>query len=417
MNDRRVVITGMGAVSALGAGAQHNFARALEGAGGIGMLELPGTLQRRGVPAAQIRAALPETIRGSELAQFDRNALLAWTAAAEALEQAGVARDGTPDHDSGVFWGTGMGGATTVEACYNDLFIESKNRVRPMSIVAGMNNAAAAQIALRCRFAGTVNNYSSACVSSAQAIGEGYRHILHGYAERVLAGGSEAMLGYGVVAAWEALRVLAPADATDPARSCRPFSIGRAGLVLGEGAAAVMLESLESAQRRGATVLAELVGYGASNDASHITKPDAAGQARAMAMALRQSGLHATDIAYLNAHGAGTVAGDLAEAQSIRMAFGAATDKLPVSSTKAVHGHTLGAAGALEFVLTVQAMSSGLLPPTAFLEAPDPACALRHIATRLDHGNDLRAAMSNSFAFGGSNVSLIVEKYQQVRGT
>ena len=404
---RRVAVTGLGAVSALGIGARHNFTQVLAGASGIGMLELPGARQRSGVPAAQIRFPLPEAAKGGEQAQFDRHATLAWMAAGEALQQAGLTPSDAPAADSGVFWGTGMGGASTVETAYADLYLDGKTRVRPMSVVAAMSNAAAAQIALRARFGGAVNNYSNACVSSAQAIGEAFRHIADGYGERVLAGGSEAMLAYGFVSAWDALRVLAPAAA--PAeRSCRPFALDRAGLVLGEGAGAVMLESFESAQARGAVILAELVGYGASNDATHITRPDAHGQARAMAMALHQAG--GVDIGYINAHGAGTVAGDLAESQSIRLAFGAAAGRLQVSSTKSMHGHTLGAAGALEFVLTVQALATGSLPPTAFLERQDPFCDLDCIALQARHGQDLQAAMSNSFAFGGSNVALIVAK-------
>ncbi len=406
---RRVVITGLGAVSALGIGAGRNFAQALAGESGIGMLALSGQRQRPGIPAAQIRFALPDVANGAEQAQFDRHAALAWIAADEALQQAGLPASGAPSYDSGVFWGTGMGGAGTVETAYAELYLDGKTRVRPMSVVAAMSNAAAAQIALRARFGGTVANYSNACVSSAQAIGEAFRHIADGYGERVLAGGSEALLTYGFVTAWEALRVLAPA-AAEPQRSCRPFASDRAGLVLGEGAAAVMLESLDSAQARGAVILAELVGYGASNDATHITRPDASGQARAMAMALQQAG--GVEVGYINAHGAGTAAGDLAESQSIRRAFGAAADRLQVSSTKSMHGHTLGAAGALEFVMTVQALTTGSLPPTAFLAAQDPACDLDCIPLHARHGQDLQAAMSNSFAFGGSNVALIAAQYR-----
>ncbi|MYM35239.1 beta-ketoacyl-ACP synthase II [Duganella sp. FT94W] len=412
MSGRRVVITGLGAISALGVGAQTNFQRALAGHSGIGMLTLPGAYQRAGLPAAQIHYPLPPSIKPSEQALFDRNALLGWIAASEALAQSGLQLDDAQQAcDSGVFWGTGMGGASTVEAGYVDLFVDGKNRVRPLSVVAAMNNAAAAQIALRAQFKGTVNNYSSACVSSAQAIGEAFRHIQHGYAERVLAGGAEALLTYGVVSAWDALRVLAPADPAQAERSCRPFAADRSGLVLGEAAAAVMLESLESAQRRGAVVLAELVGYGASNDATHITKPDPDGQSRAMAMALRQAGLAGAGIDYLNAHGAGTLAGDQAETDSIRQTFGAAAERLMVSSTKSMHGHTLGAAGALELVLTTQTLATGSVPPTAFLVQPDPACDLDYVPLHARHGQRIEAAMSNSFAFGGSNVSLIVRQF------
>ncbi|MES2160946.1 MAG: beta-ketoacyl-[acyl-carrier-protein] synthase family protein [Pseudomonadota bacterium] len=411
MTARRVVITGLGAISSLGVGADHNFEQALAGHSGIGLLQLAGERQRPGTPAAQIRTPLPELVKTSELPVFDRFALLGWAAASEALAQAGLDASIAPER-SGVFWGSGMGGALTVESGYVDLFVDGKTRVRPMSVVAGMTNAAAAQIALRCGFKGSVNNYSSACVSSAQAIGEAYRHIRHGYADRVLAGGSEALLGYGVVSAWDALRVLAPLDAEHPERSCRPFSAGRGGLVLGEAGAAVMLESLESAQARGATILAELLAYGASNDATHITKPDADGQERAMRQALEQSGLPPSAIGYINAHGAGTPAGDVAEATSIKQAFGAAARGLLVSSTKSMHGHTLGAAGALEFVLTTQAVRHGAVPPTAFLDQPDPECDLDFVPRECRRGLTLQAAMSNSFAFGGSNVALIVGAFR-----
>ncbi len=412
MSTRRVVITGLGAISALGIGARTNFQHALEGRSGITTLELPGAHQRPGLPAAQIRYPLPDAIKSSEQALFDRNALLGWIAASEALAQSGLTlADERQAGDSGVFWGTGMGGASTVEAGYVDLFVAGKTRVRPMSVVAGMNNAAAAQIALRCQFKGAVNNYSSACVSSAQAIGEAFRHIRHGYAERVLAGGAEALLTYGVVSAWDALRVLAPADQGQVGQSCRPFAGNRTGLVLGEAGAAVMLESLDAAQRRGATILAELVGYGASNDATHITKPDPGGQSRAMALALRDAGVSGAEVDYINAHGAGTLAGDQAETDSIRQTFGAAAERLMVSSTKSMHGHTLGAAGALEFVLATQALMTGSVPPTAFLEQPDPACHLDYVALHARHGQRVETVMSNSFAFGGSNVSLVVRQW------
>lgn len=414
MSGRRVVITGLGAVSALGIGARQNFEQALQGHSGIGLLELKGERQRPGLPAAQIRAALPDIIRTAEQPLFDRNAIMGMLAAQEALAQSGFSVQNEAEAEaSGVFWGTGMGGSTTLEAGYVDLFLEGKSRIRPMSVVAGMNNAAASQIALRYQFKGTVNNYSCACVSSAQAIGEAYRHIHHGYAERVLAGGSEALLNYGVVTAWDSMRVLAPADSARPERSCRPFSADRNGLVLGEAAAAVMLESLESARARGAVILGELVGYGASNDASHITKPDPAGQARAMQMALRHAGLAPQQVAYINAHGAGTAAGDLAEAVSISQIFGPAAQQLLVSSTKSMHGHTLGAAGALEFILTAQTLGSGSVPPTAFLEQADADCQLDLVPLQARHGLQIEAAMSNSFAFGGSNVSLIVRQFHQ----
>ena len=407
----RVVITGVVAVSALGLGAEANFSRALAGHSGIDFLQLPFSEHLICKVGAQIKFPLPDLIKKTEAGLFDRFALLAWTAAHEALLQSGITHH--PDHlaTSGVFWGTGMGGAHTVEAGYVDLFVENKKRLRPLSVVAGMNNSAAGHVALRAGFGGTVNTYSSACVSSAQAIGEAYRHIRHGYADRVLAGGSEALLTQGVLSAWDALRVLANTDPEHHEQSCKPFSQLRSGLVLGEAGAAVMLESLSSAQARGVTILAELAGYGASNDSTHMTKPDPGGQARAMLMALSDAGIPPSGIDYINAHGAATAAGDHAETESIKAVFGEHAKSLMVSSTKAVHGHTLGAAGALEFVITLQSMRHNAVAPTAFLNHPDPNCDLDFVPMQGRYNQILRAAMSNSFAFGGSNVALIVKPF------
>jgi len=408
----RVVITGLGAISALGIGADTNFEQACAGASGIDYLNLSFDRKIEHCVAAQIKFQLPEMVKRAELSLFDRFAMLGWIAASEAVRQSGLSPESSFLEESGVFWGTGIGGAQTLENSYIDLFIEGKNHVRPLSIIAGMNNSPAAQIAMKCGFGGTVNTYSSACVSSAQAIGEAYRHIRHGYAKRILAGGSEALLTFGIVSAWESMRVLAKANPEHPERSCQPFAASRSGLVLGEAGAAVMLESLSSAQERGATILAELVGYGSSNDATHMTNPNPAGQARAMEMALATSGLSRSDIAYINAHGAGTPAGDLTETDSIKRVFGYHANNLMISSTKAVHGHALGAAAALEFVITVQALRAKAIPPTAFLTEPDPMCDLDYVPVQARRNQHIHAAMSNSFAFGGSNAALIVREFR-----
>lgn len=409
----RVVITGIGAVSALGLGAETNFLQALAGHSGISVLAPTLAANLACGVAATIGFELPDLLKKTEVPLFDRFSVLGWIAAHEALSQSGGANDALLSNQSGVFWGTGIGGALTVEAGYIDLFRDHKKRLRPLSIVAGMNNAAAGQIALRAGFRGTVNTYSAACVSSAQAIGEAFRHIRHGYAARIIAGGSEALFSRGILSAWDALRVLASTDVAYPERSCKPFSQNRSGLVLGEAGAAVVLESLSCARARGATILAELVGYGSSNDATHMTKPDPGGQARAMQAALSEAKLQPSDIDYINAHGAGTLAGDLAETQSIRQVFGAHADALMVSSTKAVHGHTLGAAGALELVLSLSALRSGSIPPTAFLDHSDPECDLDMVPRLARSGIALRAVMSNSFAFGGSNVALIARPFTE----
>ena len=407
----RVVITGVGVVSALGLGAETNFLQALAGQSGISLLPPPLSSNLLCGVGATIQFELPDLLKKSEAPLFDRFSLLGWIAAHEALMQSGESTSPLQADQSGVFWGTGIGGAQTVETGYVDLFLDDKKRLRPMSVVAGMNNAAAGQIALRAGFRGTVNTYSTACVSSAQAIGEAFRHIRHGYSTRIIAGGSEALFTRGILSAWDALRVLANTDSAHPERSCKPFSKNRTGLVLGEAGAAVVLESLSSARARGATILAELVGYGTSNDAVHMTKPDPDGQARAMQAALSEAQLQPIDIDYINAHGAGTHAGDATETQSIRQVFGGHADTLMVSSTKAVHGHTLGAAGALELVLSVATLRSGNIPPTAFLEQRDLQCDLDMVPLQARTGHSLQAVMSNSFAFGGSNVALIARKF------
>jgi len=254
---------------------------------------------------------------------------------------------------------------------------------------------------------GPFANFSTACSSSAMALGEAMRTIQAGRADAIVAGGAEALLTPGTLAAWQALRTLAPADAADPAASCKPFDKRRAGLVLGEGAAAFVLEDEAHARKRGAKIHGFLTGYGNSCDAVHMSRPDRDGQIRAMREALKEAALAPEDIAYINAHGTATAVGDVVEAEAINAVFGNAPVR--VSSTKSLHGHLLGGAGALEFAVALHALEEGLLAPTAFLEQPDPACKLNHVALRAERIAPPKAVMSNSFAFGGSNVVLIAQ--------
>jgi len=240
------------------------------------------------------------------------------------------------------------------------------------------------------------------------ALGEAMRTIAAGRADAMVAGGAEALLTPGTLAAWQALRTLAPADTADPAASCKPFDKRRAGLVLGEGAAAFVLEEEAHARKRGATIHGLLTGYGNSCDAAHMSRPDKDGQIRAMREALAESGLDTKDIGYINAHGTATSVGDVVEAEAINTVFSASGVR--VSSTKSLHGHLLGGAGALEFAVAMHALEEGLLAPTAFLDQPDPACALNHVAVKAERVAPPRAVMSNSFAFGGSNVVLIAQR-------
>jgi 3-oxoacyl-[acyl-carrier-protein] synthase II len=276
-----------------------------------------------------------------------------------------------------------------------------------------MANAAAAAISMRYGLHGPSNTYSVACASSAVAIGEAFRAIRNGYLDAAIVVGAEAMLNPGALMAWNALRVMAKPDPVDPTRSCRPFSLDRSGSVLGEGAASLVLESETRAVKRGAGVLAEMAGYGCSSDAQHLTAPSMEGQAHAMQDALDEAKLSSERVGYLNAHGTATKTGDVVETQAIHKVFGPHVRDLAVSSTKAVHGHLIGAGGALEFALSIMAMNSGSLPPTAHLDVPDPQCDLDFVPLKARHGCDIDVVMSNSFAFGGSNVSLLARRLAQ----
>jgi 3-oxoacyl-[acyl-carrier-protein] synthase II len=310
----------------------------------------------------------------------------------------------------GVYWGTGMGGAHTLEGAYQSVYGWNDFRLRPLSVVMAMNNAAGSNVALKWGLRGPFANFSTACSSSAMAIGEAMHAIRSGRADAILAGGAEALLTPGILAAWQALRTLAPADAADAGASCRPFDKRRGGLVLGEGGAALVLEEESRARARGARILGFITGYGNTCDAAHMSKPDRDGQARAMRQALGEAGLQPDAIGYINAHGTATIVGDVVECEAIKEVFGAAAVRIPVSSTKSMHGHLLGGAGAIEMAATLMPFRDGVIPPTAHLEQPDPVCAVRHVPSAAERGEPPRAVMSNSFAFGGSNVVLIAER-------
>jgi 3-oxoacyl-[acyl-carrier-protein] synthase II len=309
-----------------------------------------------------------------------------------------------------VAWGTGMGGAHTQETSYRQIYGAGEWRLRPLTVVMSMNNAAGANVAVRHGLRGPFANYSTACSSSAMALGEAMRTIAAGRAEAMIAGGSEALLTPGVLAAWQALRTLAPADPADAAASCKPFDKRRAGLVLGEGAAAFVLEEEAHARARGARIYGLLTGYGNSCDAAHMSRPERDGQVRAMKEALSEAQLAPQEVGYINAHGTATAVGDVVEAEAINAVFGPAAREVRVSSTKSLHGHMLGGSGAIEFAAALLALEQGLLPPTGFLEQPDPACALRHVAREAERIAPPHAVMSNSFAFGGSNVVLVAAR-------
>src|SRR5262245_11868926 len=407
---RRVAVTGAGVVSPLGASLEE-FQRSLA-AGRSGIRHLaPELAERSGVQvAATIDWDPAKLFKPAEATNLDRVSQFALTAAAQAIEASGLQTEALDRDRVGVSWGTGLGGAHTQEASYKQVYGAGEWRVRPLTVVMGMNNAAGSNVAVRYGLRGAFANYSTACSSSAMALGEAMRAITAGRADAMIAGGSEALLTPGVLVAWQALRTLAPADPTDAAASCKPFDKRRAGLVLGEGAAAFVLEEESRARARGAHIYALLTGYGNSCDAVHMSRPDRDGQIRAMREALAEAGLPADGIGYINAHGTATAVGDVVEAEAINAVFGSAASEVRVSSTKSLHGHLLGGSGAIEFAAALYALERGVLPPTAFLEQPDPACAVRHVAREAERIAPPRAVMSNSFAFGGSNVVLVAAR-------
>jgi 3-oxoacyl-[acyl-carrier-protein] synthase II len=403
----RVAVTGAGVITALGNDVETFFTALCAGRSGIRRLasRFPDRM------TARIGAAVDfdpgAHFAPPKLRMLDRVSQFALAATAEAMRSAGNVLANLDRARAGVFVGTGMGGAETTDDGYYTLYGESSDRVKPFSVLMAMNNAPAAWIAIEHGFTGPALTYSTACSSAAVAIGEARRRIAHREADVMIAGGAEAALNFGTLKAWDALRTLAAEDPEDPAASCKPFAKDRSGLVLGEGAAMLVLESWERAVARGAPILAELAGYGLCTDVDHITRPSVEGQARAMGLALADAGIARADIDYINAHGTGTQANDAVETAAIKRVFGDAARRIPVSSTKSMHAHLLGAAGAVELVAAILAMRRAVLPPTINLRTPDPECDLDYVALEARAVAAPRAVMSNSFAFGGTNAVLV----------
>jgi len=407
---RRIVITGMGIVSPLGNTPEIFFANLMAGKSGVRRLQSDFTDRLDVKIAAQADFDPLQHFNKNKTSMLDRVSQFALYSANQALADAQLDLAQVDKSRVGVYLGTGMAGAASIEEGYVRLYRDNLDRLKPFTVLMAMNSAASSQIALEHGLSGPNLTYCTACSSSNVAIGEAYRQIRHGYADVMLAGGSEALLTYGTIRAWEALRTLAKEDPNDPGASCKPFSLDRSGLVLGEGAAIVVLEELESAQARGAKIYAELTGYGSCNDSGHITSPTVEGQAMSMRAALASSPLKPEDIGYINAHGTATVMNDAVETAAIKSVFGAHAANIPISSTKSMHGHLMGAAGAVEFVATLKALEQQAVPPTTNLHNPDPKCDLDYVPNQGRTGVTLRHAMSNSFAFGGTGGVLIASK-------
>jgi len=400
---RRVAITGLGAICALGRTVSETAESLRAGRSGIGPIESADVSQLRFQNGAEVRGYTHQPYFDDRRADFiDRFAQFAVIAAREAVADAGIEWTQELRETAAIVTGSCVGGQSTEDIGFHEVYKLGHNRVHPLTIPKIMANAGASHISMEFGITGPGFTISTACSSSGHAIGQAFEMIRTGKTDLALTGGSEATFSFGILKAWEAMRVVSP-------DTCRPFSKDRRGMVLGEGAAMLVLEPLEAAQARGARIHAEIVGIGMSADACHITQPSSDGAARAMRAALRDAGLQPEQIGYINAHGTGTVANDIAETAAIKAVFGDRAAKLPVSSTKSMHGHALGAAAALECLAAVLALRDGVLPPTANYNEPDPDCELDVIP---NHAREAQVeyALSNSFAFGGLNAVLALRR-------
>lgn len=401
---RRVVITGVGVISGLGNNAREFWKSISEGRSGIEEITK--------VDMSDIRFK-----KGAEVKNFDPNAhfddkLLMWldpfcqfgiVSAREAIADSGLEFGPDLKEKTGVITGNCLGGKTTECDIYERFYVRGIDRHPPTAIPRAMSNAVSSQVSMEFGLTGATFTTSTACSSANHAIGQAFWLVRQGTLDAVVAGGSEAPLCYGNLRAWETMRVVSP-------DTCRPFSKDRTGMILGEGGAMFMMETLEAAQARGAKIYAEIVGAGMSADAHHLTMPLSTGAAKAMRLAMEDGGLKPEQVGYVNAHGTATQANDPMEAEAIRMVFGDHTDKVAVSSTKSMHGHTLGAAGAIEMAATVLGMHHNILPPNVNYNEKDPECDLDIIANEARPA-EIEAALSNSFAFGGLNAVLAFKRY------
>ena len=398
MPRRQVVVTGLGMISSLGRDLPENWKSLSEGRTGIGPLQDvdAARVALKMQNGAQVRGFDPtQHFEGGREAYLDRFAQFSVVAAREALRDSGLELTPALRERGAIICGSAVGGQSAIETGFEDLYVSGRNRVHPLTIPKTMSNAGASQISMEVGITGPTYTVSTACSSANHAIGQAFRLLRDGHVDVAVTGGSEAMFTLGMLKAWEAMRVIAP-------DTCRPFSKDRRGIILGEGGAMMILETLEAARARGARIYCEICGFGMSSDAHHLTQPTVEGPARAMRDALQEAGLAPEAIGYINAHGTGTPGNDPVETKAIRVVFGKHADKLAVSSTKSTHGHALGAAGALEAVATALSLFHGILPPTANYREPDPECDLDYIPNK-PRALRVEAALSNSFAFGGLN--------------
>ncbi len=399
---KQVVITGLGSISSLGHNTDEFWTRLRNGRSGIRPFANISTERLATRIGAEVVDFSPEDyLTSKDISLFDRFSQFAFVACKEAITDASLTDENL--QSAAVVLGTCLGAEHTYEESYSSLYEQGKSRVHPLTAPKGMPSAAVSQVSMQFGIRGPVFAVCSACSSAAHAIIQAHMLIQHGLADVAIAGGSEAPLSLVLIKSFEGLRALSN-------DTCRPFSEDRSGLVLGEGAGVVVMESLEHAKQRGADIYAEIAGYGMSSDAGHITAPSVDGITKAISSALENAKIAPSAVDYINAHGTGTQANDVAETAAINNIFGEYAGDLAVSSTKSMHGHTLGASGGLELVATVRAIKEGIAPPTANFTKAGEGCNLDYVAN-VARNMDIDIALSNSFAFGGLNAVLVVRSF------
>jgi nodulation protein E len=396
---RRVVVTGIGVICSAGNNREEFLQSLRKGRSGIHVFRRDAEWGLRFNSGGEIGSyCASDHFSPKETDMIDRFAQLAVVAAREAVKQSGI--EWTPDlrENAAIVTGSCIGGQATEDQGFIDVYKMGKTRVHPMTIPKTMANAGASAVSLEFGITGPAFTIATACSSSAHAIGQAYTMVRSGMADFALTGGSEAPFSYGLLKAWEAMRVVSPTV-------CRPFSKDRNGMILGEGSAMFTIETLDHALARGARPIVEIVGFGMSADAHHITQPSAEGAAKAVRMALKGAGIGPGQVGYVNAHGTGTTVNDSTETRALKLVFGEHAAKVAVSSTKAMHGHTLGAAGAIESTAAILALTNGFVPPTINFSEYDPECDLDYVPN-VARSAEFEYAISNSFAFGGLNAVL-----------
>lgn len=405
MEKRRVVITGLGVISGIGKNTSEFWQAICQCRSGIAPIELVDRTKLRFQNGVEVKNYNPQDyIENKDLDFLDRYAQFGLIAAREAVSDAGVEWTNELRQKTCIVTGTSIGGQHTNDNVLFELYRENRNRLHPLTIPRIMPNSAASNISMEFGVTGATFTISTACASGNHAIGNAFLMIRNGMSDLAIAGGSETPFSFGYLKAWEAIRVVAP-------DTCRPFSKNRQGMILGEGGAMLVLETLESAEKRGAVIYSEIVGFGMSADASHITKPEQSGAERAMKLALDDAEIAPDKIDYINAHGTGTMANDPMETSAIRGVFGTHADKLAVSSTKSLHGHAVGATSAIEAVATTLAIKNGVLPPTANFTEADLECDLDVVPNEA-RAKSIGYAISNAFAFGGLNAVLVFRRWE-----